>query len=55
LADAGAAVDEVDNGRNTAIMHACCKGCHECAQALIDAQADLELTNRDRQNVLMVA
>ena len=36
-------------------MEACINGHHECAQALIDAQADLELMNRDGRNALMIA
>ena len=36
-------------------MEACIHGHHECAQALIDAQADLELMNRDGRNALMIA
>mgnify|MGYP001284894301 CR=1 FL=1 len=36
-------------------MVACILGHHECARALIDAHADLELMNRDGQNALMVA
>ena len=36
-------------------MLACSLGHHECAQALIDAQAGLELKNRDGQNALMIA
>ena len=36
-------------------MKACDFGHHECAQALIDAHADLELENRDGQNALMIA
>ena len=36
-------------------MVACILGHHECAQGLIDAHADLELTNRDGQNALMIA
>ena len=36
-------------------MVACILGHHECARALIDAHADLELMNRDGQNALMIA
>ena len=43
------------SGGMTALMLACYNGHHECAQALIDAHADLELTNRDGQNALMIA
>jgi hypothetical protein len=56
LLDAGAAVDEVNNYGETALVYACDGGHHECAQALIDAQADVELTNnQDGQNALMLA
>ena len=52
---AGETVDMVDNNGKTARMKACISGRHECAQALIDAHADLELTNRGGQNALMIA
>ena len=39
----------------TALMWACKGGRHELTRALIDAQADLELTDRDGQNALMIA
>ena len=45
----------VNNDRWTALMWACYGGHHECARALTDAHADLELTNRDGQNALMIA
>ena len=45
----------VDNDGKTALMWTCDLGRHECTRALIDAQADLELTNRDGQNALMIA
>ena len=48
-------MDKVDNDGFSALMEACSSDHHECAQALIDAQADLELTNRDGQNALMIA
>jgi hypothetical protein len=36
-------------------MKACVSGHYECTQALVDAQADLELTNRVGQNAMMMA
>ena len=36
-------------------MYACRWGDLECARALIDVQADLELTDRDGKNALMLA
>ena len=48
-------MDMVNNDRWTALMWACYGGHHECARALTDAHADLELTNRDGQNALMKA
>ncbi len=55
MIDAGAAVDKVDNDGFSALMEACSSDHHECAQALIDVQANLELTNPDGQNALMIA
>ena len=40
-------MDKVDYDGPTELMKARARGCHECARPLIDAQADLELTNRD--------
>ena len=36
-------------------MGACRNGWHECARALIDAQANVELTDQDGKNALMFA
>ena len=50
-------MDMVKNGGRgrTVLMKACDKGHHELARALIDAGADLELTDRDGWNALVFA
>jgi ankyrin repeat protein len=51
LIEANAAVDEVNNLGNTALLLACFSGHHECAQALIDAGAAVDEVNNQVNTV----
>jgi len=55
LIEAGAAVNEVDNYRLTALIHACDSGYHECAQALIEAGAAVNAVDNDGSTALIWA